>query len=109
MLSHEEILILLQKLRDIHAMHFGYGAQLADAQLIAFMQAAVNRLGAEQLLTTREVVRDFIDVLHILHQHEGLSFEELLGEREREHVANNGSRKAGANDELDDFLAEFEL
>ena len=45
MLSYEEILILLQKLRDIHALHFKYEAQLADDQLIAFMQTAVNRLG----------------------------------------------------------------
>ncbi|WHX50965.1 ATP-binding protein [Paenibacillus woosongensis] len=109
MLSHEEILVLLQKLRDIHAMHFGYESQLADEQLIAFMQAAVNRLGAEELLTTREVVRDFMDVLHMLHQHKELSFAELLGEREREHAASTGDRKDGAKDELDDFLAEFEL
>lgn len=109
MLSHEEILILLQKLRGIHAMHFGYEARLADEQLIAFMQAAVNRLGAEELLTTREVVRDFMDVLHMLHQHEGLSFEELMGEREQEYAASVNDRKSGAKDELDDFLAEFEL
>lgn len=109
MLSHEEILVLLQKLRDIHAMHFGYASQLADEQLIAFMQAAVNRLGAEELLTTREVVRDFMDVLHMLHQHQELSFAELLGEREREHAAGTGDRKDGAKNELDDFLAEFEL
>ncbi|WP_055110233.1 ATP-binding protein [Paenibacillus ihumii] len=109
MLSHEEILILLQKLRHIHAVHFGYEAQLADEQLIAFMQAAVNRLGADELLTTREVVRDFMDVLHMLHQHEGLSFEALLGEREREHAATANERQGKAKDELDDFLAEFEL
>ena len=64
MLSHEEILILLQKLRQIHALHFGYQASLTDEDLVDFMQTAVNRLGADELLTTREVVRDFMDVLH---------------------------------------------
>ncbi|MDQ0092066.1 hypothetical protein J2T12_005510 [Paenibacillus anaericanus] len=109
MLSHEEILILLQKLRDIHAMHFGYEARITDTQMIAFMQAAVGRLGAEELLTTREVVRDFMDVLHMLHQHTELTFEELMGEREQEYVASGARAKNEANDELDDFLAEFEL
>ncbi|GAA0133990.1 ATP-binding protein [Paenibacillus sp. YSY-4.3] len=109
MLSHEEILVLLQKLRDIHAMHFGYETQLVDEQLITFMQAAVNRLGAEELLTTREVIRDFMDVLHMLHQHEELTFKELLDEREREYAASADHRKSGTKDELDDFLAEFEL
>lgn len=111
MLSHEEIMLLLQKLRDIHAMHMGYEPQLADEQLIVFMQAAVNRLGAEELLTTREVVRDFMDVLHVLHQHPELTFEHLLGEREQEYAASSTrkDRNKGTNDEMDDFLAEFEL
>ncbi|EES74934.1 MULTISPECIES: ATP-binding protein [Paenibacillus] len=111
MLSHEEILLLLQKLREIHAIHFGYTMRLTDEQLIAFMQAAVNRLGAEELLTTREVVRDFMDVLHLMHQQPELSFEELMGEREQEYAAsaNQGDKNKGGTDELDDFLAEFEL
>lgn len=111
MLSHEEILLLLQKLREIHAIHFGYTMRLTDEQLIVFMQAAVNRLGAEELLTTREVVRDFMDVLHLMHQQPELSFEELMGEREQEFAASagQGSRDKGGSDELDDFLAEFEL
>lgn len=111
MLSHEEILLLLQKLREIHAIHFGYTMQLTDEQLIVFMQAAVNRLGAEELLTTREVVRDFMDVLHLMHQQPELSFEELMGEREQEYAAlmSQGAEVKGGSDELDDFLAEFEL
>lgn len=123
MLSHEEIMVLLQRLRGIHAMHFGYAPRLSDGQLIAFMQAAVNRLGADELLTTREVVRDFMDVLHMLHQHEGLTFEALMGEREQLHAL-GGGRKSGygadednndggnsgkSGDELDDLLAEFDL
>lgn len=82
MLSHEEILILLQRLRQVHALHFGYKAELTDAQLIAFMQKAVGRLGAEDLLTPREVIRDFMDMMHTLHQHTGVTFEELIGELE---------------------------
>lgn len=112
MLSHEEIMLLLQKLRDIHAMHMGYEPKLVDEQLVVFMQAAVNRLGAEELLTTREVVRDFMDVLHVLHQHPELDYEQLMGEREQEYEASGGRKnqqKDASTDEMDDFLAEFEL
>ncbi|MEK3732610.1 ATP-binding protein [Paenibacillus sp. FSL M8-0334] len=108
MLSHEEILVLLQKLRDIHALHFQYEVSLTDEQLIAFMQMAVGRLGAEELLTTREVVRDFMDVLHTLHQHHDVTFEELLGERAAMRP-DDKERKEQPADELDDLLAEFEL
>lgn len=109
LLSHEEILILLQKLRDIHAMHFGYEAQLSDEQLIAFMQAAVGRLGAEEMLTTREVVRDFMDLLHTLHQHPEATFEGLLGEKEAVFAGSQKVNPSRDKDELDDLFSEFEL
>ncbi|GAB6989958.1 ATP-binding protein [Paenibacillus pini] len=102
MLSHEEILILLQKLRHIHALHFGYTATLTDADLIRFMESAVGRLGADQLLTTREVVRDFMDVMHTLHQNPEASYDQVLGDREVKPADTD-------SDEMDDFLAEFEL
>ncbi|WP_145147327.1 ATP-binding protein [Paenibacillus xylanexedens] len=110
MLSHEEILILLQKLRQIHSLHFGYSASLTDEQLVDFMQTAVNRLGADELLTTREVVRDFMDVLHTLHQNPEVTYTQLLGERAAKPQETGKGADASANtDDLDDFLAEFEL
>lgn len=81
MLSHEEILVLLQKLKEIHALHYGYEARLSQEQLVHFMEEAVGRLGAEELLTPREVVRDFMDLLHTLHQHPEITFEQLVGEK----------------------------
>ncbi|WP_438347918.1 ATP-binding protein [Paenibacillus sp. FA6] len=102
MLSHEEILILLQKLSNIHAMHYSYESSLNDPQLVQFMELAVGRLGADELLTTREIVRDFMDLLNTLHQNPEKTFEDLLGER---HVA----PAAADPDEVNDFLAEFEL
>lgn len=104
MLSHEEILVLLQKLRDIHALHYGYEARLTQSQLVHFMEEAVGRLGAEELLTPREVVRDFMDLLHTLHQHPEISFEKLVGER----TAQSTEGQTESN-ELDGFLAEFDL
>lgn len=110
MLSHEEILILLQKLRQIHALHFAYTASLSDEQLVDFMQMAVNRLGADELLTTREVVRDFMDVLHTLQQNPEVTYEQLLGERTAQaKVSMQGKSGSKEGDDLDEFLAEFEL
>ncbi|WP_103042660.1 ATP-binding protein [Paenibacillus polymyxa] len=102
MLSHEEILILLQRLAQIHGQHFGYSSSLTNEDLISFMQTAVGRLGADQLLTPREVIRDFMDLLHTLHQNPEVSFAQLVGERS---VAPAESDP----DEVNDFLSEFEL
>ncbi|MGM1023721.1 MAG: ATP-binding protein [Bacillota bacterium] len=102
MLSHEEILILLQRLTQIHGQHFGYSTSLTNEDLISFMQTAVGRLGADQLLTPREVIRDFMDLLHTLHQNPEVSFAQLVGERT---IAPAESDP----DEVNDFLSEFEL
>lgn len=101
MLTHEELLVLLQKLRDIHALHFGYTPVLSDEQLIHFMEEAAGRLGAEELLTPREIIRDFLDLLHTLHQNPEASFEKLVGER--------NIQPDKQENELDDLLAEFDL
>ena len=102
MLSYEEILILLQRLRHIHALHYGVEPLLTDDQLIAFMEKAVGRLGADELLTAREIIRDFMDLMHTLHHHPETVFDELIGERSLKPADSNP-------DEVSDFLAEFEL
>ncbi|WP_025689817.1 ATP-binding protein [Paenibacillus zanthoxyli] len=102
MLSSEEILVLLQRLRDIHALHYGYAPGLTDDQLVHFMEEATSRLGADELLTPRELVRDFMDLLHTLHGNPEASFTSLVGER-------SGKSDEGKDPSLDDLLAEFEL
>ncbi|KAA9004181.1 biotin carboxylase [Paenibacillus spiritus] len=109
MLSHEEILVLLRRLTDIHAQHFGYSPDLTEAQLVHFMEAAVGRLGADELLTPREVIRDFLDLLHTLHEHPERSFEQLVGETAGRSAAATAASSEEPADELDGFLAEFEL
>lgn len=102
MLSPEEILLLLQKLVNIHAQHFGYAPSVAQQEIVYFMEAAVGRLGADELLTPREVIRDFMDLLHTLRQNPEASFERLVGGHQ--------VKPAEADpDEIDGFLAEFEL
>lgn len=102
MLSSEEILILLQKLTQIHAWHFGYTPSVSNEDIIGFMESAVGRLGADQLLTPREVIRDFMDLLHTLHQNPETTFQQLVGERSFQPAESDP-------DEVSGFLAEFEL
>jgi len=102
MLSHEEILLLLQKLRALHSAHNGYQSPITDEDLIAFMQSAVGRMGADTLLTPREVIRDFMDMQDILFQNPDKTFAHLM----------EGHRVEAAQedpDEVQDFLTEFTL
>lgn len=95
MLSHAEILVLLEKLRGLHASHYGYESTLDQQQLTRFMESELGRMGADALLTTREVVRDFMDLLNTLHQYPDRSFDELLPD-----MMGRASQSGGAFDGL---------
>ena len=77
-LTAEEIFLLLKRLAQVHALHYGYQSKLTDADLQSFLQEVVTRLGAANLLTPREVVRDFVALLNILQQNPGKAFEEFV-------------------------------
>jgi hypothetical protein len=77
-LSFEEIFVLLQRLRHLHAMHHGYAERVTEEQLKSFMEETLHRLGAERFSTPREIIRDFISVLNLLQQNPGLEFDAIV-------------------------------
>ena len=77
-LSSEEIFVLLQRLRHLHAMFHRYQERVTDEQLRSFMEETLNRLGAQRFTTPREVIRDFIAVLNLIQQNPGLEFDTLI-------------------------------
>ena len=77
-LTYEELLVLIEKLADIHAGYFGYERTLTEAQLVSFLQVEFGRVGADTHLTPREVIRDFIELLDIVCQNPGADVDALL-------------------------------
>ena len=77
-LTQEEIFVLLTRLAYVFAAHYGTANALTTEDLQGFMQEIANRLGADELLTPREVVRDFIAVLNLLCQNPGVSFTQVV-------------------------------
>ncbi|NJL54479.1 ATP-binding protein [bacterium] len=77
-LSPEEIFVLLQRLRAVHGLHYGTDSAVTDAQIERFLNEVHLRLGADQLLTPREVVRDFLALLNIMQQNPDITFEQVL-------------------------------
>ena len=81
-LSHNEIYWLLQRVQEIHTMHYRYEARVNDQQLEKFMKNLFDRVGADSLLTPREALRDFLSILNLLQQNPNESFESLVGKVE---------------------------
>ena len=77
-LTYEELLVLIEKLAQIHAGYFGYEVRLSEADLVEFLKIEFSRVGADTHLTPREVIRDFIELLDIMFQNPGTGMAELL-------------------------------
>jgi hypothetical protein len=77
-LTREELYLLLERLRDIHAGHYGYGAVLGKRELSAFLELAFSVPGAGEFITPREICRDFIGLLNILHEDGDADFDTLV-------------------------------
>ena len=77
-LTYEELLVLIEKLAEIHAGYFEYERSLSEDDLISFLQIEFGRVGSDSHLTPREVIRDFIELLDIVYQNPGVSISTLL-------------------------------
>ena len=77
-LTSDEMLVLVEKLAEIHGVLYGYDPKVTQEDLVAFIQIEFQRIGADSHITPREVIRDFIEVLDILYQHPELTVEGLL-------------------------------
>ncbi len=103
-LTNEEMLILIEKLADIHAGLYEYPQIVTQQDMIDFIEIEFGRIGADTHITPREVIRDFIQVLDIVYQNPRVKVRELLGS-DRFTFAQN----AVEEEETSPNFAEFEL
>jgi hypothetical protein len=78
MLTQDEMYVLVEKLRDIHAGLYDYSPALGHDDMIYFLEAEYNRVGADTHITPREIIRDFIEIANILYQDPSRSVRDIL-------------------------------
>ena len=107
-LTYEELLVLIEKLAEIHAGYFGYERTVTEAQLVSFLRVEFGRVGADTHLTPREVIRDFIELLDIVCQNPDASVDELL-RSDAFAGAVSAPAAAAASGDVDASFAEFTI
>lgn len=105
-LTYEEMLVLIEKLEDIHSGLFGYENRLQQEDLIDFIKIEYSRVGADTNITPREVIRDFIELLDITYQNPQLDVRSLLNSEKFEFA--KPALEEQAQQTAEDF-AEFEI
>lgn len=101
-LSNEELLVLSEKLTEIHAALYDYEPRVTTEDSALFIKAEFSRVGASSLITPREVIRDWIEILNIIYQNPNVTVASLLS---------GGAFSFSEADvgERDENFAEFEI
>ena len=80
-LTNEEVYVLLQTLRDLYEQRNGISTGLTDEMLETYLRTVMSNSISSEMITPREITRDFISLMDTLRQNEGLTFDKLVRER----------------------------
>ena len=103
-LTAEEMLVLCEKLAQMHAGLYGYSRSVTTEDLVSFIKIEYGRIGADQNITPREVIRDFIELLDLLYQNPKMRITELLSSDEFSYA-----KSEAVSDETDAGFVEFTI
>ncbi|EFM38836.1 hypothetical protein HMPREF0379_1477 [[Eubacterium] yurii subsp. margaretiae ATCC 43715] len=103
-LNAEEMLILCEKLADIHADLYDYEKKLSTNDLAGFVKIKFERVGADLNITPREVIRDFIELLDLMYQHKDMSITDLLSSNEFSYA-----KSEAVSNDTSDLYTEFTI
>ena len=102
-MSDNELLALCRRVTALHEKLYNYTARITEPETEHFLHLCLDRPGASDLITPREILREYITVLDVMYQNEGLTYAEVIGAR-----APIAPDPAGVNeDKL--ILEEFDL
>ena len=120
-LSPEDLYVLLQKIRAVHAHGNERVAIIPDEALQTFMEHCSKTIGDAYFRTPRNSITAFVNLLSVLDQNPDTDWRELLGRvsipedrnpdlagSEDEDAEGSGSEQGGAGED-DDGLASFKL
>lgn len=103
-LSPEEMLVLCEKLAGMHSTLYAYERTLGTEELARFIRMEYSRVGADQNITPREVIRDFIELLDLLYQNPAMTMDELLQSEDF-----NYAKSDAVSDQTEQDFAEFTI
>lgn len=80
-LSNEEIYTLLENLVNVYNVHYKESIQISEKEIITYMEGQLNRPGADEFLTPRAVIKDFIEILDLKRQNSNVDLMDIISDR----------------------------
>ena len=79
-LTDDDLFALIRRVTNLYAKNYGWTPRISESEQIAFLRICLERAGANEMITPREMLRDYMTVLNILMQNENASFADIVGE-----------------------------
>jgi len=105
-LSPEELYLLLGKVRHVHASGNPEKFLISDEGIKQFMAYCSRRIGDAYFRTPRTTIKSFADLLALLEQNPGTSWETIVGEIDIKDDTDSGLT---ASSDIEDEFATFRL
>ena len=94
-LSDNELFALVRRLTKLYSDKEGLTAPpLTDDEIGVFMDQALSRTGADEMITPREIIRDYLTLLNILRDNKDATFRELVGKLTFAHASEEDKDQA---------------
>lgn len=77
-LEDNELLALILRLKKLYTQRWGDCVSVTQEQCADFLRAELSKAGTEEMMTPREMIRDFLALLNILKDNPEAKFEELV-------------------------------
>lgn len=77
-LSDDELFALIKRITILHAQNYNWQPRVTNEDMAVFLKICLDRAGADTMITPREIIRDYMNVLNILLQNPDTSFSTLV-------------------------------
>ena len=81
-LTDDELFALMSRITKLYEVNYGCRARITEDEMIRFLELSLARAGADNMITPREMLRDYMTVLNILMQNENATLEDIIGATE---------------------------
>lgn len=106
-LSNEEIYTLLENITGIFNAANDTNIEVSLDDIHRYMEEQLNRPGADEFLTPRAVIKDYLEILDFLRQNEEYNASDIINIKYGEKAAAVEKDKDDTNDDLWDSLEVF--
>ena len=79
-LTDDELYALISRISKLYSQNYSCSIPVSEEQMVSFLEISLSRAGADNMITPREMIRDYMTVLNILLQNPDVSFEDVVSD-----------------------------